>query len=89
VATAKRDLLEGEVLDGEGGYTVYGKLMPAAASLALGGLPLGFAHHVKLRRPVASGEPVKWTDVAADESDAVVRFRRQMEAEFGPRDRAA
>jgi predicted homoserine dehydrogenase-like protein len=89
VATAKRDLREGEVLDGEGGYTVYGKLMPAAASLALGGLPLGLAHHVKLRRPVAGGEPVKWTDVQVDESDAVVRFRREMEAEFGPRDRAA
>jgi predicted homoserine dehydrogenase-like protein len=89
VATAKRDLREGEVLDGEGGYTVYGQLMPAAASLALGGLPLGLAHHVKLRRPVAGGEPVKWTDVQVDESDAVVRFRREMEAEFGPRDRAA
>ena len=30
VATAKRDLAAGETLDGEGGYTVYGKLMPAA-----------------------------------------------------------
>ena len=29
VATAKRDLSEGEILDGEGGYAVYGKLMPA------------------------------------------------------------
>ena len=44
VATAKRDLAAGETLDGEGGYTVYGKLVPAAASLALGGLPLGLAH---------------------------------------------
>jgi predicted homoserine dehydrogenase-like protein len=63
--------------------------MPAAASLALGGLPLGLAHHVKLLRPVASGEPVKWTDVAVDESDAAVRYRREMEADFRPRDRAA
>jgi predicted homoserine dehydrogenase-like protein len=88
VATAKRDLHEGEVLDGEGGYTVYGKLMPAAASLALGALPLGLAHHVKLLRPVASGEPVKWADVAVDESDAAVRFRREMEADLRPRERA-
>ncbi|MGE3928509.1 MAG: NAD(P)H-dependent oxidoreductase, partial [Lautropia sp.] len=29
VATAKRDLKAGEVLDGEGGFRVYGKLMPA------------------------------------------------------------
>ena len=84
VATAKRDLREGEVLDGEGGYTVYGKLMPAADSLALGGLPLGLAHHVKLVRPVASGQPVKWSDVAVDAANAAVRFRREMEAEFRP-----
>jgi predicted homoserine dehydrogenase-like protein len=82
VATAKRDLREGETLDGEGGYTVYGKLMPAADSLALGGLPLGLAHHVKLLRPVASGQPVKWGDVAIDDGNAAVRFRREMEAAF-------
>ena len=84
VATAKRDLREGEVLDGEGGYTVYGKLMPAADSLALGGLPLGLAHHVKLVRPVASGQRVKWSDVAVDAANAAVRFRREMEVEFRP-----
>jgi predicted homoserine dehydrogenase-like protein len=85
VATAKRDLREGETLDGEGGFTVYGKLMPAAASVALGGLPLGLAHRVKLVRPVASGQAVKWSDVAFDANDAAVRFRRQMESELAPR----
>ncbi len=53
VATAKRDLAPGEMLDGEGGYTVLGKLLPAATSRAMGGLPLGLAHHVRLLRPVA------------------------------------
>ena len=53
VATAKRDLVPGEVLDGEGGYTVWGKLLPAKRSVAIGGLPLGLAHGVKLLRPVA------------------------------------
>lgn len=43
VATAKRDLKPGELLDGEGGYTVWGKLQPAAKSVAMGGLPLGLA----------------------------------------------
>lgn len=79
VATAKRDLAEGEMLDGEGGHCVYGKLMPAADSLAAGGLPLGLAHHVRLRRPVAAGQPVRWEDVAYDEADEAVRFRREME----------
>jgi predicted homoserine dehydrogenase-like protein len=81
VATAKRNLSPGEMLDGEGGYTVWGRLMPAMDSLALGGVPIGLAHGIKLTRPVAAGKPVTWSDVAAGDSDAV-RFRREMEAVF-------
>jgi predicted homoserine dehydrogenase-like protein len=83
VATAKRDLAAGEMLDGEGGCTVYGKLMPARDSVSLGGLPLGLAHGVRLLHPVAAGAPVRWSDVAADEADDAVRFRREMER-IGP-----
>ncbi len=83
VATAKRDLAAGETLDGEGGYTVYGKLMPAAASLSLRGLPLGLAHGVRLARSVAAHAPVRWDDVTIDASTDAVRFRREMEAAFG------
>jgi predicted homoserine dehydrogenase-like protein len=79
VATAKRALAAGETLDGEGGYTVYGKLLPAADSLALGGLPLGLAHGVKLRRAIAAHAPVRWADVDADDRSDAVRFRREME----------
>jgi predicted homoserine dehydrogenase-like protein len=79
VATAKRDLKEGEMLDGEGGFTVWGKLMPAADSLHLGGLPIGLAHHIKLRRPVKAGAPLSWSDVIADEADDAIKFRREME----------
>ncbi len=82
VATAKRDLKAGETLDGEGGYTVYGKLMPAAESLAAGGLPIGLAHHVRLVKPVAAGQPVGWTDVDIDATSLAVRVRREMEAAF-------
>ena len=89
VATAKRYLREGDTLDGEGGYTVYGKLMPAADSLALGGLPLGLAHGAKLRRPLAAGQPVRWDDVAVDATSDAVRFRREMEAAFAPPARSA
>ena len=81
VSIAKRDLNEGETLDGEGGYTVYGRLMPAADSLACGGLPIGLAHGVKVTRRVAKGGVVTWSDVAAPDSEAV-RVRRQMEAVF-------
>ena len=81
VATAKRDLAAGEMLDGEGGFTVYGKLQPAARSLRDGGLPLGLAHKVRLMRAVAAGQPVRWDDVEIDASQPAVRFRREMESQ--------
>ncbi|MDQ6917511.1 MAG: SAF domain-containing protein, partial [Pseudomonadota bacterium] len=84
VATAKRDLAPGESLDGEGGYTVWGKLLPAATSIALGGLPLGLAHDVKLKRPVRQGQPLVWDDVAIDVNLPAYRTRREMEALFAP-----
>ena len=80
VATAKRDLSAGETLDGEGGATVYGRVMPAEESLRLQGLPLGLAHHVRLQHPVAAGQIVRWSDVEIDESLPAVAFRREMEA---------
>jgi predicted homoserine dehydrogenase-like protein len=85
VATSKRELKAGEVLDGEGGFTVYGKLMPAADSVKLGGLPLGLAHGVKLKRPVKAGHAVKWDDVAFDASNPAIKFRREMESLYLPK----
>jgi predicted homoserine dehydrogenase-like protein len=82
VATAKRALRQGEMLDGEGGFCVWGRQTPAARSLALGLLPLGLAQKVKLKRDVAEGEMLRWDDVAYDPNDAAVRFRREMEAAF-------
>ncbi len=82
VAVAKRDLKAGEVLDGEGGYTVVGRLMPAADSLRMGGLPLGLAHQVALLEPVRAGQPVLWSNVAHDPASDAVRLRREMETAF-------
>ncbi len=82
VATAKRALKAGEVLDGEGGFCVWGRQTPADVSLEAGLLPLGLAHGVALRRDIAEGDSVKWSDVACDENDSAVKFRREMEAAF-------
>lgn len=84
VATAKRDLAPGEMLDGEGGYTVWGKLLPAERSLRLGGLPLGLAHNIKLVRPVKKGQSLSWADVAIDTSTAAYKLRGEMERMFAP-----
>jgi predicted homoserine dehydrogenase-like protein len=81
-SVAKRDLAAGETLDGEGGATVWGRVMPAADSLACGALPIGLAHGVKLTRAVAAGNPVTWSDVTVDMNAPAIRLRREMEAAF-------
>ncbi|MDH3453000.1 MAG: SAF domain-containing protein, partial [Gammaproteobacteria bacterium] len=83
VAVAKRPLAAGEVLDGEGGYTVWGKLQPAADSLRTGALPLGLCRGARLRRALAQGEVVRRADVVADESSRAWRVRGDMEADSG------
>src|SRR5690606_28465974 len=82
VATAKRDLKPGDMLDGEGGYTVWGKLLPAQTSKRIGGVPLGLAHDVKVVRPVAQGQSLTWNDVAIDTTTAAYKVRKQMEELF-------
>ena len=84
VATAKKDLKVGDMLDGEGGYTVWGKLLPAQTSVTQGGLPLGLAHQVKLVRAVKKGQSLSWADVAIDTSTPAYQVRREMEALFAP-----
>jgi predicted homoserine dehydrogenase-like protein len=82
VATAKRNLKSGEKLDGEGGFTVYGKLMTAADSLKLGALPIGLAHDMILKNDIPAGNPVCWADVDYDATKQAIAFRREMEKAF-------
>jgi predicted homoserine dehydrogenase-like protein len=79
---AKKNLRAGEVLDGEGGYTVWGKLMPAAESLKTGALPIGLAHRVKLKNDVAHGAVVRWSDVEYDAGNDTIKIRKAMETAF-------
>jgi predicted homoserine dehydrogenase-like protein len=88
-ATAKRDLKAGEILDGEGGFCVWGKQTPADVSLAQGYLPLGLAQNVKLKRDVNEGERLNWSDVEYDPNDLAVRTRREMESAFARRNTPA
>ena len=84
MAAAKRDLASGEVLDGEGGTCVWGKLAPAEKSLSLGALPIGLAHDATLLRPVKAGAVVTWQDVEIDPARPAVQARRAMETRFAP-----
>ena len=85
-AVAKRDLAAGEVLDGEGGYTVYGRLLPAADSVAGQVLPIGLAHHLRLARAVTAGRLLTWSDVVVETDDPALSLRREMEAAYGRAD---
>ncbi|MFC6354985.1 NAD(P)H-dependent oxidoreductase [Luethyella okanaganae] len=82
VTTAKKDLRAGDTLDGEGGYTVFGKLAPAHVSLERNALPLGLAHGAKLIRDVPKDRTVSWADIDADGTLLAVQVRRELESEF-------
>ena len=79
VATAKRDLKPGEMLDGEGGYTVWANAIPARRSLADGALPIGLAGNVKLKHAVPKDAVVRFDDVELTGDHDVVGLRREME----------
>lgn len=81
VAVAKRDLRAGESLDGEGGYTVWGRLTTARASLGARALPIGLAHRVRLRRDVTAGSVLSYDDVDAVAGPAA-QARRTLEARW-------
>ena len=79
-AVAKKDLAKGDVLDGEGGFSLWGKLQPAMQSLQAGYLPIALSHGVRLKRGLKKDEIVRWDDVTIDENTEPVQLRREMEA---------
>ncbi len=81
-AVAKRNLTIGETLDGEGGATVWGKILPADESLTRQAVPIGLASDIEIVRPVAEGEVVTWNDVKAGEPQVAHRLRQEMEEQF-------
>ena len=82
VSTTKRNLKKGEMLDGEGGATVWGKLIPAKLSLSLEALPIGLAHSIKLKNDIKENEIIKWSDVEFSLNDPAIAYRRSMETDF-------
>ncbi|RIA45432.1 NAD(P)H-dependent oxidoreductase [Dichotomicrobium thermohalophilum] len=74
-AVAKRDLAAGEMLDGEGGYTVWGKLVPADAGASADVLPIGLAHGIPLVRNVSEGEILTFSDVKIPDDEVIGIYR--------------
>ena len=82
VSVAKRNLKAGELLDGEGGTTVWGKLIPASKSISLNALPIGLAHNVKLINDVPEGQVVSQKDISSIKVSNAYTLRKEMEADF-------
>jgi len=82
VAIAKRDMQAGEILDGEGGYTVSGGLRPAKKSVSEGYVPLGLVHDVPLIRSVRDGAPITWNDIKMNSTTDAHVLRKEMEAQL-------
>ena len=82
VAVAKKDLSTSEILDGEGGYSVYGKLLPASDSIKIGALPIGLANRIKLKNSIKKDNIIRWTDVIYNKDDFVTNLRLTMERTF-------
>ena len=79
VAVAKRDLTAGEILDGEGGYTVAGQLRPSTSSLQGKMLPLGHTGEARMKRDVKMDTVLTYDDVELDETLSAMKLRRSME----------
>ena len=80
VAIAKKDLNPGDQLDGEGGYTVWGKCIGAQKSIAKPALPIGLAHGVKIIQPVSKGTMITKHDVEPLPDSNALQMRAQTEA---------
>jgi predicted homoserine dehydrogenase-like protein len=78
-SVAKRDLKAGEIIDGEGGYTVFGRLVGARESVSKGYLPLGLSRGAVVLKPIAKGAVVTYGDVRLDESQLAAKMRKAME----------
>ena len=82
VSVSKKNLKKGEKLDGEGGFTVWGKLIPASTSLNLKALPIGLANDMFLKNDIDKDKIITWNDVEFDSNDEIISYRHQMENKF-------
>jgi predicted homoserine dehydrogenase-like protein len=85
VAVAKRDLDAETTLDGEGGFTVHGALVPAGVAAEQGLLPIGLSDGLALRRPVHRGRPVRLEDVDPPAPSRAFDLRAELMAERSSR----
>ena len=77
---AKKDMKAGELLDGIGGYTVYGGFYSFKDAQAKNALPLGLVNKkTKLKADVKAGELITYDMVDLDEDSYILKLRREQD----------
>jgi predicted homoserine dehydrogenase-like protein len=82
VCATRTPLRAGDLIDGEGGYAVYGTCVPAELARAKRLVPLGLAHGLRLIHDVPADHPIGTDDVAFDDTSFLWNLRRQQDALF-------
>jgi predicted homoserine dehydrogenase-like protein len=82
VATAKRDLSAGEVLDGIGYYMTYGQCENSETVSALHLLPMGVAEGCRLKRDIPRDQVLTYADVELPVGRLCDKLRTQQDACF-------
>ncbi|MEX2535690.1 MAG: Gfo/Idh/MocA family oxidoreductase [Trueperaceae bacterium] len=82
LATAKRDLKEGETIDGLGGYLTYGQAERAEVTARSSLLPIGVAQGCRLMRDIPKDAVLSYADVVLPEGRLVDRLRCEQQARF-------
>ncbi len=83
LTAAKRDLKTGEILDGIGGFTVYGLIDNAEVFPAEDLLPVGLSEGCRLMRDIPKDQPIRYADVVLPPGRLCDALRAEQDAYFG------
>jgi predicted homoserine dehydrogenase-like protein len=84
VATAKRDLHAGEILDGIGGFMSYGQCDDASVALAERCLPMGLAEGCRVMHAVARDQVLTFSDVGLPATRLADQLWAEQAERFAP-----
>lgn len=82
LAAAKHTLKPGEMLDGGGGYAVYGVAEKADIAREQNLLPLGLAENIRVVKEIPADGVVSYDDVELNEDSFLLRLRREQDRIF-------
>jgi len=82
LAAAKKTLKPGDVLDGGGGYAVYGLAERADIAREENLLPLGLAEGIRVAKEVPPDGVISYDDVELDEDSFLLKLRREQDRLF-------